>query len=87
MTTFSPGGEGTPAPDGRSAPAPSGAGWIPCALCLLPIHLDQYRTARCWTDPEGVTVAAHAACLLWVGETELRLPPDPGEPTTTTHLF
>lgn len=83
--TLHPGGEGTPAPGGTHGP--SGAGWIPCAICLLPIHLHQYRTARCWTDPNGITVAAHAHCLIWVGETELRLPPDPGEPTTAAHLF
>lgn len=50
-------------------------GHIPCAICSQPIHLDQYRTARCWTDPFGVTVAAHHQCLVALGETDLDLPP------------
>lgn len=65
----------------------TGDGHVPCTLCPDPIELDQYRTARCWTDPGGITVAAHAACLIWIGEHELSLPPDPGEPTTAAHLF
>lgn len=76
-----------PVGEGRGTEAPSPTGHIVCCLCLFPIALEQYRTARCWTDPEGVTVAAHAGCLTWIGEHELSLPPDPGEPTTTTHLF
>ena len=67
------GGEGWPARD-YDIPAESRAGWIPCAICTRAIPLDQYRTARCWTDPEGVTVAAHAACLVSIGEHELDLP-------------
>lgn len=48
---------------------------IPCVICLLPISLHEYRTARCWTDPHGVTCAAHAQCLLAIGEKDLSLPP------------
>ncbi len=59
------------------------AGHIPCAICLDHIRTEEYRTARCWTDPCGTTVAAHAACLTRLGETELQLPPDPGEPATS----
>lgn len=55
------------------------AGHIPCVICLDHIHLEEYRTARCWTDPNGITCAAHAPCLTRLGETELQLPPDPGE--------
>lgn len=58
---FSPGGEG--------------AGWIPCAICTALITLDQHRSARCWTDPLGVTVAAHHTCLVRLGERDLDLPP------------
>jgi hypothetical protein len=54
-------------------PDPS-AGHIPCAICTHPIYLDEYRTARCWTDPNSITVAAHASCLVRVGESELDLP-------------
>lgn len=71
--TIHTGGESHPAPDGTHEP--SGAGWIPCAICTHPIGLEQYRTARCWTDPHGTTVAAHAGCLTWIGETDLDLPP------------
>lgn len=53
----------------------SPAGYIPCVICPNPIPLDEYRTARCWTDPQGVTCAAHAHCLVWVGEQDLDLPP------------
>jgi hypothetical protein len=65
------GGEGRAVPG--SNPAPSGAGHIHCAICTGPISLDQYRTARCWADPDGITVAAHADCLVRVGEQDLRL--------------
>jgi hypothetical protein len=65
------GGEGKPARDAHHGP--SRAGHIPCAICTGPITLDQYRSARCWTDPQGVTVAAHAICLVRVGETDLGL--------------
>lgn len=70
-----------PVGEGQRTEAPSPTGHIVCCICLLPISLDEYRSARCWTDPEGVTVAAHAACLIWIGENELHLPPDPGEST------
>lgn len=46
---------------------------IPCCICTRPIHLDQYATARCWTDPDGITCAAHALCLVAVGEKEIGL--------------
>jgi hypothetical protein len=65
------GGEGNPARDAH--PGPSRAGWIPCCICLDHIRLEEYRTARCWTDPDGTTVAAHAACLVRIGETDLGL--------------
>lgn len=51
----------------------SRAGHIPCCICTATIALDEYRTARCWTDPNGITVAAHALCLLAVGEKEIGL--------------
>lgn len=60
------------------------SGWIPCAICTDTITLDEHRSARCWTDPTGITVAAHRNCLIRVGEHELSLPPDPGEPTATS---
>lgn len=81
-TPFATGGEGNPA---REEPQHSSrAGWIPCAICSGLIGLDEYRTARCWTDPNSITVAAHQACLTRVGEQELNLPPDPGEHPTAT---
>lgn len=46
-----------------------------CCICTRPIALNDYRTARCWTDPHGETCAAHATCLINVGEAELHLPP------------
>jgi hypothetical protein len=61
------GGEGRPAREH----GPSRAGHIACCICLAPIPLDQYATARCWTDPNGETCAAHASCLLSVGEWDL----------------
>lgn len=63
-------GEALPKTESRNR-----AGWIPCAICTALIGLDQYRTARCWTDPHGTTVAAHHACLVDLGETDLELPP------------
>lgn len=57
------------------------SGHIPCVICLGLIRHEEYRTARCWTDPHGVTCAAHQACLTRLGETDLQLPPDPGETT------
>lgn len=49
------------------------AGHIPCCICLDHIRIEEYRTARCWTDPLGVTCAAHASCLVRVGEKDLGL--------------
>lgn len=66
------GGEGRPARD-YDTPAEPRAGHIPCVICTGPIGLDEYRTARCWTDPHGITCAAHAACLARVGEQDLGL--------------
>jgi hypothetical protein len=71
--TLLPGGEGTPARGSDAPTAGSWAGWIPCVICEHTISLDQHRTARCWTDPNGVTCAAHAACLIRVGERDLGL--------------
>lgn len=62
-----------PVGEGQGAEAPSPTGHIVCCICLLPIPLDQYRTARCWTDPQGITCAAHVACLVWVGERDVGL--------------
>jgi hypothetical protein len=73
------GGEGNPARDGAH-PSPPRAGHIRCVICTDTIALDNYRSARCWTDPGGHTCAAHAACLIRVGEPDMQLPPDPGEP-------
>jgi hypothetical protein len=69
---MTPGGGNSPARDGSHEPSRA-PGWIPCAICLDHIHLDEYRTARCWTDPDGTTVAAHAMCLVRVGERDLGL--------------
>jgi hypothetical protein len=66
------GGEGRPARDDRELP-PSRAGHIPCCICTGPIPLDEYAMARCWTDPHGVTCAAHATCLVSLGEQEIGL--------------
>lgn len=52
--------------------------FIPCTICSDFISSDQYRSARCWTDPGGITVAAHQECLARVGEYELRLSNDWG---------
>jgi hypothetical protein len=48
-------------------------GHILCCICIRPIALDEYRTARCWTDPGGVSCAAHALCLVSLGEKEIGL--------------
>jgi hypothetical protein len=48
---------------------------ILCCICTQPIGLDEYEAARCWTDPFGVTCAAHHACLQSIGEYDLQLPP------------
>jgi hypothetical protein len=65
------GGEGRSA---RDVPhATSRAGHIPCVICTGLIGLDQYQSACCWTDPNGVSCAAHGACLVWVGERDLGL--------------
>lgn len=70
---MTPAGEqGTPRP-GRAPRSVPGAGYIECCICNRPIPRDQYSTGRCWTDPNGITCAAHAACLLRVGEQDLRL--------------
>lgn len=65
------GGKGDPARDDHHGP--SRAGHIPCAVCTEPISLDEYYTARCWVDPAGIPCAAHAPCLLRVGEREIGL--------------
>lgn len=65
------GGEGRPARN--VSHAAFRAGHIQCCICIGTIRLDQYRTARCWVDPHGTTVAAHAACLIRVGERDLGL--------------
>jgi hypothetical protein len=64
--------EGGHSPARGTARAPA-LGHIQCAICAGLIGLDQYRQARCWTDPEGITVAAHATCLIRVGERDLGL--------------
>lgn len=51
-------------------------GHIPCVICLQTIRIEEYRTARCWTDPDGQTCAAHASCLIRVGEKDLGLRAD-----------
>lgn len=68
-------GEETSPVPGPSHDEPGTAGWIPCCICTDPIRPDQYATAVCWADPHGHTCAAHRACLIAVGETELQLPP------------
>lgn len=52
---------------------PSPAGHIPCVICLDLIRIEEYRSARCWTDPNGITCAAHSHCLIRVGEREIGL--------------
>lgn len=63
-----PQGPGVPQPPGPCRP-----GYIPCAVCTEPINYDEYRSARVWTDPDGLTVAAHQECLVRLGETDLEL--------------
>lgn len=46
---------------------------ITCVICADTIYLDEYRSARCWTDPTGITCAAHAGCLRRLGENDLHL--------------
>ena len=46
---------------------------IVCAVCDQPIYITDYATAYCWTDPHSVTVAAHGACLIRLGERDLGL--------------
>lgn len=48
-------------------------GHIKCCICTGLISVSEYRTARCWVDPNGVTCAAHARCLISVGEKEIGL--------------
>lgn len=74
---------GRSAPAGEEPNAPSPTGHIQCCICTNTIALDEYRTARCWADPTAITVAAHAHCLVRIGEHELSLPPDPGENSVT----
>lgn len=50
------------------------SGHIICCICIDHIRLDEYRTARCWTDPNGITCAAHRHCLIRLGERDLELP-------------
>lgn len=68
------GGEGRPGP-GRTPRSVPGAGHIPCVICTDTIGQAEYRTARVWTDPAGITCAAHHSCLVRVGEADLDLPP------------
>ncbi len=68
------GGKGGPAWVGTGEPTRA-AGHIVCVICIGIIELDDYRSARCWTDPGGITCAAHAGCLVRVGEADLDLPP------------
>ncbi len=68
------GGKGGPARVGTGKPTRA-EGHIPCVICTGTIELDDYLSARCWTDPVGITCAAHAACLVRVGEYDLDLPP------------
>lgn len=49
---------------------------IICCICTRPITLEQYRTAQCWIDPGGNACAAHAGCLVQVGEADLGLRAD-----------
>lgn len=49
--------------------------YIECALCNVPISPADYVEAQCWVDPGYVALAAHRQCLVWIGETELDLPP------------
>lgn len=60
----------TPARDGAHDFSRAGS-HIVCCICLGLIPISDYRTARCWMDPDGETVAAHAACLVRVGEREI----------------
>lgn len=73
-TPICEGGSGQPAGDERTTPRPR-PGHIPCVICTDTISLDHYRQARCWTDPHGITCAAHSSCLLRLGEFDLDLPP------------
>lgn len=34
-----------------------------CAACGQPIFDEQWPSSYCWTDPDGITVAAHGHCL------------------------
>lgn len=59
--------------EGRPVRGPARTGHILCCICTSPIYFEQYRSARCWTDPDGTTCAAHASCLVNVGEHDLGL--------------
>jgi hypothetical protein len=37
-------------------------------ICVTFIRPAEYRSARVWTDPMGITCAAHDGCLVRVGE-------------------
>jgi hypothetical protein len=76
-----PGGGNRSGPGYGNLPGPD---HIICAICADPIRLDQYRQARCWTDPDGTTVAAHAPCLIRIGEEDLDLRADKGAGPGTT---
>jgi hypothetical protein len=58
---------------GSSHDEPRAVGHIPCVICTRTIELADYRSARCWTDPTGITCAAHAGCLRRLGESDLGL--------------
>lgn len=64
---------GGPGQEGRGTGVPSSPGHVRCCICTDLILLSEYRTARCWTDPNGITCAAHALCLIRVGEREIGL--------------
>lgn len=65
---------GSPAGEGRGTEIPSPAGGhVPCVVCLHVIRIEEYRTARCWVDPDGISCAAHAPCLIRLGEPEVGL--------------
>lgn len=63
------GGEGNP------ARGPSHEGSRADAECWVCAHPITRPDGWCWTDPHGRVVAAHHACLVLLGETDLDLPP------------
>lgn len=48
-------------------------GHIVCAICDQPISPADYPSSYCWPDPGGNVLAAHGACLIRLGETDLGL--------------